>query len=62
MSAELSRQLDAAKELEKDRKCAKRTEAAFGAFISKYESAEDDVQDRFRSHLPFAYNSRGLAR
>lgn len=37
-------------------------EKAFDMFIIGYQAATEGDREQFRARLPFAYNSRGLAR
>ena len=62
MTEDLLIQLNEARELEKLGNCAKSTEVAFDRFISAYQARSTEEQAVSRPHLPFAYNSRGLAR
>lgn len=51
-----------AEECERTAVGAKLTEAAFDRFIDSYENHKRGDQDPSQHLLPFAYNSRGLAR
>merc|ERR1712135_164855 len=58
--------LDLAYKLEKNERfdCtrAKNTEGAFTHFIEQFDAASEAVKEKLKHQLPFAFNSRGLAR
>ena len=62
MTDEILSLWDLAEESETTGVSAKEREFAFDHFIDRYHTLSVDVQNEFRDRLPFAYNSRGLAR